>query len=79
MTANDVLVALEAKATRDLRCRHVLNERRWPGDDVTEREFLIVAWKPQGTTPAYRYSFQPFQGLSKEITRDQALEELEGR
>jgi len=79
MSANDVLVALEAKATRDLRCRHVLNERRWPGDDVTEREFLIVAWKPEGTTPAYRYSFQPFQRLSKEITRDQALEELEGR
>ena len=79
MTANDALVALEAKATRDLRCRHVLNERRWPGDDVTEREFLVVAWKPRGTTPAFRYSLQPFQGLSQEITREQALEELEGR
>ena len=79
MTAYDTLRDLEAKATRDLRCRHVLSERRWPGDDVTEREFLIVAWKPRGTTPAFRYSLQPFQGLSQEITREQALEELEGR
>ena len=79
MTAYDTLRDLEAKATRDLRCRHVLSERRWPGDDVTEREFLVVAWKPRGTTPAFRYSLQPFQGLSQEITREQALEELEGR
>jgi len=76
MAANDVLVALEAKATRDLRCRHVLNERRWPGDDVIERTFLIVKWASSSKTPKYKYTYQPFQGLPKEITRDDALDAL---
>jgi len=70
------LQGLEREATRCLYARHVLEERRWPGDDVVEKTFLIVKWAPKILTPLYKYVYQPFQGLPKEITRDQALDLL---
>ena len=70
------LQGLEREATRCLYARHVLEERRWPGDDVIERTFLIVKWASSSKTPKYKYTYQPFQGLPKEITRDDALDAL---
>ena len=67
---------LEKEATHTLYVRHVLEERRWPGDDVVEKTFLIVKWAPKILTPLYKYVYQPFQGLPKEITRDHALDAL---